>query len=938
MSANTDKNLLFGLIAFQNGYITMEQFMEAGAIWNKDPNRQLAEILLELKYIEDVERHNIQGIVDDRVRRLGGLENSISFSIQNGSVPDGQGMPEDWKSKIEDVTKIIQNNATPSPPRFKNTEEQDKGIHRYIIRKTLGHGGQGYVWEAVDTELKRKVAVKNIVPKLSSDPLHQELLIDEARKTGKLAHPGVPPVFDIGMDAEGKPFFTMQLISGVKLSERYQQIKYEQITKSEFVNQIRPMLRHLIAACNTVQFAFDEETVIHRDLKPANIMVNDHGATVVMDWGMGKVVDDPSSEPSNVTHKESSVFFIPVPNDSGSGQKTSAGTIKGTAEFMSPEQARAENDRLDHRTDVYGLGAILYWILTGRPPHKIRKETLATFNDDLQRIQRNLFPTPSQARPSLRIPRELEAICLKAMASDPQNRYQKAGDLAADLDNFIAGEPVSALPDNALRKAERFLRKHARAVIASLLGLSIAVLGLTWANMVISSKNRLITEQKTSLESNQQKLLAEQQRTKDSRGVSSEILDKLVGYLVDNKLAEIPGGESVRIPILERMVDSTEKYLAKNPDDVELKLDLIRILTRLAKLQQDQQQEELAPKARRNWQRADELLRETKESTDQTLQINWKRAFCDKAYYNLNLLFREGKNEEAATLLGEALTHAEAVVSAAEDKRNDFAPTYAGLSRRQSDLFERSGKFPEALAETQKGRKVLEPLVEKYLYPSSIDESDKELIPESELNHGTIGVYFLLCGDQSDYETVLGNLEQAEQSALTAMKACNLAPRVHRAKRDGVIQSGTNFRRLQRNALMREDFQKAEKYYEECKAFITTNQEEPLLKKALFFIESDRARGLAKSDLVKATSAHEQSVGVFESILMDENPESVSLRSTRSIAEMEYCIAASKLALAVANGQSQELQALSQEKDRCIAKLNELKASPYKMKEMSLLP
>jgi hypothetical protein len=106
----------------------------------------------------------------------------------------------------------------------------------------------------------------------------------------------------------------------------------------------------------------------------------------------------------------------------------------------------------------------------------------------------------------------------------------------------------------------------------------------------------------------------------------------------------------------------------------------------------------------------------------------------------------------------------------------------------------------------------------------------------------------------------------------------------------------------------------------------------------LFFIESDRARGLAKTDLVKATSAHEQSVGVFESILMDENPESVSLRSTRSIAEMEYCIAASKIALAVANGQSQELQALSQEKDRCIAKLNELKASPYKMKEISLLP
>jgi serine/threonine-protein kinase len=110
-------------------------------------------------------------------------------------------------------------------------------------------------------------------------------LIDEARKTGKLGHPGVPPVFDIGKEDEGKPFLTMQLISGEKLSERYKTLKHESISQSDFVNQIRPVLRHLIAACNTVDFAFDNEAVIHRDLKPDNIMVNRHGETVVMEWG-----------------------------------------------------------------------------------------------------------------------------------------------------------------------------------------------------------------------------------------------------------------------------------------------------------------------------------------------------------------------------------------------------------------------------------------------------------------------------------------------------------------------------------------------------------------------------------------------------------------------------------------------------------------------------
>jgi serine/threonine protein kinase len=95
-------------------------------------------------------------------------------------------------------------------------------------------------------------------------------LIDEASKTCKLGHPGIPPVFDIGKDADGKPYFTMQLISGGRLSERYGNLKYESISRSEFVKQIRPLLIHLIAACNTVEFAFDTEAVIHRDLKPAS--------------------------------------------------------------------------------------------------------------------------------------------------------------------------------------------------------------------------------------------------------------------------------------------------------------------------------------------------------------------------------------------------------------------------------------------------------------------------------------------------------------------------------------------------------------------------------------------------------------------------------------------------------------------------------------------
>ncbi|RLT13542.1 MAG: hypothetical protein DWI26_07875, partial [Planctomycetota bacterium] len=284
MNPSSDKNLLFALIAHHNGYISMEQFFEAAAVWNKEPKRELGEILVEKKFLDDVERFNIQGIVEDRLRRHGGVDDTLSFIIENGSLPEGRALPEDWEGKIDAITNVIRDKTPPNPPNF-GTPEANRGIHRYIIRKSLGHGGQGYVWEAIDTELNRRVAIKNIVPSLSSDPIQQELLIDEARKTGKLRHRGVPPVFDVGKDGDGKPFFTMQLISGKKLSESYETLKYESISRSDFVNQIRPLLRHLIAACNTVEFAFDSEAVIHRDLKPANIMVNRYGETVVMDWG-----------------------------------------------------------------------------------------------------------------------------------------------------------------------------------------------------------------------------------------------------------------------------------------------------------------------------------------------------------------------------------------------------------------------------------------------------------------------------------------------------------------------------------------------------------------------------------------------------------------------------------------------------------------------------
>ena len=904
MNPSSDKNLLFALIAHHNGYISMEQFFEAAAVWNRDPKRDLGEILVEKKFLDDVERFNIQGIVEDRLRRHGGVDDTLSFIIENGSLPEGRALPEDWEGKIDAITNVIRDKTPPNPPNF-GTPEANPGIHRYIIRKSLGHGGQGYVWEAIDTELNRRVAIKNVVPKLSSDPIQQELLIDEARKTGKLRHRGVPPVFDVGKDGDGKPFFTMQLISGKKLSESYETLKYESISRSDFVNQIRPLLRHLIAACYTIEFAFDSEGVIHRDLKPANIMVNSYGETIVMDWGMGKIVNDPSE-----IKDASSVLFIPISQGSGSEERTSVGTIKGTAAFMSPEQARAENDRLDHRTDVYGLGAILYWILTGKPPHKGTREALPD-------IQKNRFPTPSQARPSLSIPPELEAICLKAMASQPEDRYQKAGQMAEDLENFIAGEPVIALPENLLRKTERFLRKHARTVIASLLGLTLATVGLALANRIIANKN---------------------EQLKNSRAVASNLLEDLVGGLTDNNLSQIPGANEVRLTLLDEIAADVENYIVQNPDDTELKLDLIRLLTRLAKLEGENSKPKEALK---HWQRADELLEQTKGKSDQVFKDNWNKTFCDKSYYHSSELLNQGLVDQADPLIAQACVIAEqynAGIKADRLKTKEFAPAFARLYRQRASIHARRENWTQALDETIKAKGVLQPFIEEHLPKLTSEPDNTETIKN--LTQGELGYYLILCDEQGDYEAILEKYPEAEKIFLDGLQASMLAPRVELAGRDGTVQKINMLRKLQRLALLTKHFQEADNYYQQAVSLCSQDRlTENLCEKHWFLIECDRARGFAESGIQEARVALGRAGDSLKKIKENPHADFVSMRENeRTITELDFSIVSAQAAISRFSKNEDNLQIQESDKAKYIEKLKNLKAGPYKIRELQLLP
>ncbi len=282
---------------------------------------------------------------------------------------------------------------------------------RYALVRELARGGMGTVYLAEDGELRRSVALKVLhASDVSDDAV--ERMRREAQVLARLEHPNIVPVHDVGTLPDGRAFYVMKYVQGTRLDRLAQ----SGASRGD-------LLRMFQKICEAVAFAHSQG-VIHRDLKPENIMVGAFGEVLVMDWGVAKLLG--SAEPSAGA----------APAASGG---TAHGTVIGTPAYMAPEQARGEIARMDPRSDIYSLGAVLRFLLTGQPPDQ---------------------PLTSGAAP-----RPLLAICRKAMSAEPAGRYANAQDLAADVVRYIDGEPVAAYPEGPIERAGRWLRRHQAAVV-----------------------------------------------------------------------------------------------------------------------------------------------------------------------------------------------------------------------------------------------------------------------------------------------------------------------------------------------------------------------------------------------------------------------------------------------------------------------------------------
>lgn len=376
-----------------------------------------------------------------------------------------------------DATMINDDDSTRfATPPLSSIERGDKknkddGFKDLSVLDLLGQGGVGRVYLAYDETIGRRVAIKEVREEIRGDSEIDHSFLHEAKLTGKLEHPGIVPVYELGQKNDGQPYYVMRYIKGETLARKLEKIP-ETDPKTGF-NQRIQLLDILIDVCNTLAYAH-AKGVIHRDLKPANIIVGNFGETIVVDWGLAQVLED---DDNTYFYREA----LTHQRDSLSDSSTSEAL--GTPAYMAPEQFKGQANKT---SDVYSLGVILYKIITGHQPYR------GSFADIEQQIEKD-SETPSPKRFKTGAPPELIAICEKAVHKNPLQRFTDAGKLAEQLKAFRDGRMVNIYAYSKRELLSRFFAQNKFAALMSLLlflSISIGVgLSFHYAHLMHEAKN-----------------------------------------------------------------------------------------------------------------------------------------------------------------------------------------------------------------------------------------------------------------------------------------------------------------------------------------------------------------------------------------------------------------------------------------------------------------
>ena len=389
---------------------------------------------------------------------------------------------------------------------------------------------------ARDEELNRDVALKRMKDEPACDPNCRVRFVREAEITGRLEHPGIVPVYGLCQFPDGRPEYAMRFIEGESLRAaiaRHHSSGHELAADADCAALALPnLVRRFLDVCNAISYAHNRG-VVHRDIKPSNIMLGPYGETLVVDWGLAKSIGRPEEAAGDLE------TTLRPSSQSGEGTPT-VGAV-GTPSYMSPEQASGANEQVSFASDIYGLGATLYCLLTGKAPFQGESDDA---RDILLKVRSGGFRKPRELKAA--VPRALEAVCLKAMALEPANRYKTARALAEDIERWLADAPVSVYREPLLVRLGRWVRRHKPLVAAAAVLVVCVVIGLC-VDVVRVGRERAFAEENFVM--------------------AREAVNRVLSEAAEGPLAAVPQAEELRLLLAKDASEFNERFLRQRPRD-----------------------------------------------------------------------------------------------------------------------------------------------------------------------------------------------------------------------------------------------------------------------------------------------------------------------------------------------------------------------------------
>ena len=469
------EDVALAALVLKSGLLTERQLSMALGSWTIHGNVSLSEHLLKLGMLEESKQQQLSEQVSRHLEECcdsGGDSNgSASKSVLLGTLEAID--PSGTVARLMGIRAVAGAGAT-------DAAGGRQASVRYEFVRKLGQGGLGRVWLAFDHHLKRHVAVKEIT--VRNNPAALERFRREAEITGQLEHPGIVPIYQLGEDTNtGEVFYAMRFLGKRTFHDAIMEYHERRSEGSDNPMLIRQLLTDFVNICQAIGHAHSRK-VIHRDLKPENVAIDSFGQVIVIDWGIAKVLDEVHLG-DRLAAQETSA---------GGHNSTMEGQVLGTPLYMAPEQAAGRIDELDERTDIYGLGSILFAILSGYAPHERTREisNAASGRDLLSAIAGQ--PTPNVREINPNVDPALAAICEKAMARRQYARYQSATELAGDVQRWMAGEPISAHQEKLPQRIRRWVHRH--QIWSQVIAASSTVLIVALVTLWISSRQNHLAE------------------------------------------------------------------------------------------------------------------------------------------------------------------------------------------------------------------------------------------------------------------------------------------------------------------------------------------------------------------------------------------------------------------------------------------------------------